>query len=137
MTLHPNMRALAVILGALPLLSCSAQVTGPSDLGGVWKLESMEATGAARFVPENPDRFTVQFHADGRIGVVADCNRCGGTYSVSDGSLTVPPLACTLILCPVPQGGQFASLVDGTSLIEKDGDELEIESSEGKLKLRR
>lgn len=132
-------RGLIVLGAALPLLSCSDDVTGPSDLvGGVWKLESMEPAGAARFVPDNPDRFTVEFQADGRIGVVADCNQCGGTYSVSEGTLTVPPLACTLILCPTPQGGQFASLIDGTASIDRDGDDrLEIESSEGELVLRR
>ena len=87
--------------------------------------------------PDNPDRFTVEFRADGEVGVVADCNQCGGTYSVSGGTLTVPPLACTLIACPGPEGSQFAGLIDGTSSIERDGDELEIESSEGTLSLSR
>jgi heat shock protein HslJ len=130
--------ALVVLAGALPMLSCSDEVTGPSDLGdGPWKLESMELAGAAPFVPDDPDRFTVEFRADGQLTVVADCNQCGGTYSVSDGALTVPPLACTLIACPGLEGSQFASLIDGTSSIESDGDELEIESSDGTLSLRR
>lgn len=85
----------ALLTGALPLLSCSNGVTGPSGLGGVWKLQSMELAGAPRFEPDNPERFTVVFLDDGRIGVVADCNQCGGTYSLSDGTLSVPPLACT------------------------------------------
>lgn len=131
--------ALVALACALSLPGCSDEVTGPSELvDGVWKLRSMEFGDAAPFVPDNPDRFTVEFQADGRIGVVADCNQCGGTYSVSDGKLTVSALACTLILCPTPQGGQFASLIDGATSIEKDGDdELEIESAEGKLLLRR
>ena len=130
--------ALAVLAGALPMLSCSDEVTGPSDLGGgPWKLESMELAGGSEFVPDDPDRFTVEFRADGQLGVVADCNQCGGTYSVSAGTLGVPALACTLIACPAPEGSQFASLIDGTSSIERDGEELEIESSEGKLTLRR
>ena len=122
----------------LALSSCSDGVTGPSDIAGsTWKLQSMEFAGAARFVPDNPDLFTVEFQADGRIGVVADCNQCGGTYAVSDGTLTVPAMACTLVLCPTPQGGQFASLIDGTSSLDKEETELEIESPEGKLVLRR
>lgn len=129
-------RAIAV-LSALAVLSCSDEVTGPSDLqGGPWKLESMEVAGAARFVPEDPNRFTVEFHSDGRIGVVADCNQCGGGYTASGGILNVPALACTLIACPGPEGGQFAGLIEGMSSIERDGDELLIESSEGRLTLR-
>jgi heat shock protein HslJ len=127
-----------VLASASGLLSCSDDVTGPSDLEGApWRLESMEVAGAPRFVPDDPARFTVEFEADGQMGVVADCNQCGGTYTVNDGTLTVPPLACTLIACPGPEGQQFASLLDGTASIERDGDELEIESAEGTLLLRR
>jgi heat shock protein HslJ len=134
-----SLRAVLIVIGgALPLVSCSDEVTGPSDLvGGEWKLESMERVGASRFVPEDPTRFTVEFKADGTIGVRADCNQCGGTYTLSDGTLNVGPLACTLIACPRPEGGQFASLIDGTTSVDKDEDELEIESSEGTLVLTR
>jgi heat shock protein HslJ len=133
------MRGLALLVGALPVASCSDEVTGPSDLvGGVWKLQSMEPAGASRFEPDDPDRFTIEFRDDGRVGVVADCNQCGGSYTVGRGMLTVSALACTLIACPTPQGGQFASLIDGTSALDKDGaDRLELESSEGRLVLVR
>lgn len=130
---------LIIIAAAVPLVSCSNEVTGPSDVvGTVWRLESMERTGAARFVPEDPSRFTVEFKADGQLGVRADCNVCGSSYTLDDGTLTAGPLVCTLIACPRPEGEQFASIIDGTSEVGKDGDdELEIESSEGKLVLRR
>jgi heat shock protein HslJ len=128
---------LALLAGTLPLLSCSNGVTGPSPLAGVWKLQSMESAGAERFVPDDPDRFTVAF-LDGRIGVTADCNQCGGSYSVSDEKLYVSPLACTLILCPTPEGGRFASLIDGRSKLESDArGELAIQSPEGLLILSR
>jgi heat shock protein HslJ len=128
---------LALLAGALPLLSCSNTVTGPSTLAGVWKLQSMELAGAERFVPDDPDRFTVAF-LDSRIGVTADCNQCGGSYSVSDETLYVTPLACTLVQCPTHEGGQFATLIDGRSKLESAArGELVIESSEGKLILVR
>ena len=132
-------RVLIIIAAAVPLVSCSNEVTGPSDVvGTVWKLESMERTGAARFVPEDPNKFTVEFKADGSLGVQADCNGCGGTYTLSDGALNSGPLVCTLIACPGPEGQQFAGIIDGSSEIEKDGDDqLEIESSEGRLVLTR
>jgi heat shock protein HslJ len=130
---------LAVLAVLLPLLSCSENVTGPSDVvGNAWRLESMQLAGAAPFTPADADRFTVEFDDDGSVGVVADCNQCGGSYSVSDGTLSVSDLACTLILCPTAEGGQFASLIDGTSRIEREGENrLVIGSSEGTLVLRR
>ena len=132
--------AMIAALAGAPLLSCSNGVTGPSDLmGGVWKLQSMELAGSSsRFVPDNPDRFTVEFKADGVIGVRADCNSCGGTYSLSGDALTVRGMACTLVLCATPEGGQFAGIIEGRTTVDKDGeDTLEIESSEGRLTLER
>ena len=130
-------RVAVLMASSAALLACSDEVTGPSDLAGRWRLQSMEVTGASRFEPDDPGRFTVEFRADGGIGVVADCNQCGGSYSLGGGTLTVPPLVCTLVACPTPHGTQFASLIDGTSSVESDGDELEIESSEGKVVLAR
>jgi heat shock protein HslJ len=90
------------------------------------------------FVPADPNRYTVEFKSDGTIGVVADCNSCGGSYSLRDDQLTVSNLACTLILCPGPNGGEFASLVEGAATLDKDGDDtLEIVSPEGRLVLKR
>lgn len=130
--------ALVVFAGALVHSACSEDVTGPSDIvGGAWRLESMELTGASAFVPEDPSRFTVVFNADGTLGVTADCNQCGGSYTVTDGRLTSGPLACTLIACPTNRGQEFASLIDGTSTLDMDDDELEIESSDGTLNLTR
>lgn len=132
--------ALAAAGTALPLVSCTDGVTGPSDLmGGVWKLQSMRVAGATSdFVPTDPNRFTLEFKSDGFLGVVADCNSCGGAYSLKEDQLSVPQMACTLVLCATPHGGEFASILDGTSTIDKDGeDTLEIESSEGRITLTR
>ena len=132
-------RVLILIAAAVPLVSCSNEVAGPSEVvGTAWRLESMELTGAARFVPEDPSKFTVEFKADGQLAVKADCNGCGGPYTLTDGALTSGPLLCTLIACPRPEGQQFAGIIDGTSKVEKNGDDqLEITSSEGKLVLTR
>ena len=137
-----NLRRFAPVLlfaGALVAAACSSEVTGPSDIeGGVWRLESMEFERARVFVPEDPSRFTVQFDADGRIGVRADCNQCGGSYTLSGGRLTAGPLACTLVACPTSRGQEFATLVDGSSELEiEDDGKLEIESAEGTLVLTR
>jgi heat shock protein HslJ len=130
-------RAVALVLCVLGLASCSEDVTGPSDIqGGVWRLESMETANGA-FVPGDRNRFTVEFKADGTVGVVADCNQCGGTYTLDGDKLTVGALACTLIACPTPEGQQFAALLDGTTSVDADDDELEIESADGTLEFTR
>jgi heat shock protein HslJ len=131
--------AALVCLAALPVLSCTDGVTGPSDVvGGEWRLASMRLSGGTAFVPAEPSRFTVEFKTDGFIGVRADCNSCGGGYSLSGDQLTIPSMACTLALCATPQGGEFANLIEGVSRVEKDGEgRLTIVSPDGTITLVR
>jgi heat shock protein HslJ len=148
--IHPSRRRSRVLngfgavvvasLAGIPLVSCTEGVTGPSDvMGGVWTLQSMQLTGASSpFVPEDPSRFTVEFKNDGFVGVRADCNSCGGSYTVAEDRLTVPQMACTLALCATPNGGEFAGIIDGTSTLARSGsDTLVIQSGEGRLILKR
>lgn len=131
-------RVLILFAGAFVHAACSDEVTGPSDLvGGAWRLESMELDGAAAFVPDDPSRFTVEFKADGSLGVRADCNQCGGSYTLSGGNMTAGPLFCTLVACPTNRGQEFTSLIDGTTSLELEAGTLEIESSDGTLVLTR
>jgi heat shock protein HslJ len=131
-------RALAVVACMLGLASCSEDVTGPSDLqGGVWRLESMRTATGAAFRPSDPSRFTVEFKADGTIGIRADCNQCGGRYTLVGDRLSVGLLACTLVACPTSDGQQFAALLDGDTSVDADANELEIESADGSLELVR
>jgi heat shock protein HslJ len=131
--------AAAVLLGTLVVVSCADEdLTGPSDLmGGTWQLQSLQLAGAAEFVPPDPSRFTVGFTSAGRVEVAADCNSCGGAFSVAGDALTVPELTCTLVACATPQGGQFETLLEGTAKVDRDGDVLTIASSEGRLRLVR
>ena len=147
---HPSIRntlsgrtlragALAALM-SLSLISCSDGVTGASDVvGGVWRLSSMRLAGAtSSFVPEDPARFTVEFKADGTIGVRADCNSCGGSYALRGDQLSVPGMACTLALCATPQGGEFANLIEGVSTLDRDGDAtLVLGSPDGTITLAR
>jgi heat shock protein HslJ len=127
-----------VILGALVLTACEDEITGPSDLGGTWELVSLRVTGGPETVPPDPSRFTVEFEADGQLSARADCNGCGGTYELGDDSLVVEDLACTLIACQANGlDTQFITLLDGSSEVDLDGDELEISSSRGTLRFRR
>lgn len=130
-------RALALFFAAGGV-SCGMDVTGPSDLQGpAWQLGSMQTGTSDRFEPEDPSRFTVQFNADGTLAVRADCNQCGGSYTMDGDRLTTGPLICTLVACPTARGQEFAALLDGTTSVDAEDHELEIESAEGSLQLTR
>ncbi|MET0555972.1 MAG: META domain-containing protein [Vicinamibacteria bacterium] len=129
----------ALLVGTLVVVSCADDdLTGASDLmGGRWQLQTLALAGAAEFTPPDPSRFAVSFTGEGRVEVTADCNSCGGAFSVGEDSLTVPELTCTLVACATPQGGQFETLLEGTSEVDRDGDVLTITSPEGRLRLVR
>jgi heat shock protein HslJ len=131
--------AAALLLGTLVVVSCTdGDITGPSDLKDVtWRVLSLEPSGSAAFSPPDPSRFTVRFLDDGRVEAVTDCNQCGGTYTVSDDTLTVPEMTCTLVACGTPYGGQFESLLEGSGEFDRDGDRLTIVSAEGRVRLSR
>ena len=74
---------------------------GPKrDHGVTWKLESVERDGRPAVAVPDPDRYTLQLDPNGRLSVRADCNTCGGAYTLNDTSLTIGnALACTRAFC--------------------------------------
>lgn len=131
--------AAALVLGTLVVAACTDDdITGPSELkDATWQLLSLEPAGSPAFSPPDRSRFTVRFMDDGRVEAVADCNQCGGTFTVSDDTLTVPQMTCTLVACGTGYGSQFESLLEGSSEFDRDGDLLTIVSAEGRLRLTR
>jgi heat shock protein HslJ len=133
-----GVRALAVISGLLLLTSCEDGVTDPSDLSGTWRLEALRLPGGQDMPPSDPSRFTVEFGADGQLTARADCNGCGGGYTLGNDTLLVENPTCTLIACPsAPYDGQFLEILAGASEIDLDDDRLTLSSSRGTLRLMR
>ena len=130
--------ALAGVMSLGLLTSCEDGVTGPSDLSGTWRLQAMRLPGGQDMVPPDPARFTVEFEGDLDVRVQADCNGCGGSYTLDDDELTTSNLTCTLIGCPsAPLDTQYVGILVGTSEIDLDDDELTLSSSRGTLRYRR
>jgi heat shock protein HslJ len=73
----------------------------PSDVVEVtWLWESL-VTPVETVKPDRPEQYTVRFERSGRVAVVADCNRGGGTYTVSAGRrIMLGPMALTRAACP-------------------------------------
>lgn len=131
-TLRGALSALS-LLAALSLVSCR-EMTSPSELMGSWRLQRMRLPGGRDVITiPDPSRFTVEFAADDRLLVRADCNGCGGSYTLEDrNDLAVSQLACTLIACPgAPLDSQFLGILTDAMTAEVDGGELEIRSKQG------
>lgn len=128
-----------LLLAAAVLAACGESPTEPSDIVAVtWRLRTLQASGAGPVVVSNPERFTLRLEPDGQAGVRADCNGCGGRYTLAGETLNVSVLACTLVLCPsTPLDGQFVSILDGVTQARVEDDTLILTSSEGSLRMIR
>ena len=123
-------------LAALAAASCMERATEPSDvLGTTWHLESLQRANAGGAVSPPGGSFTLHFRDDGRLEVRADCNGCGGSYSLDGGTLDVGLLACTRAFCPsAPFDTDYVTLLESATTVERDGDTLVLRGSAGVLR---
>jgi heat shock protein HslJ len=134
----------AAVVGALLAIvwGCSGD-GGPGEpsgsLVGRWQLEAFQGADGRPVAVTAPERFTVEFGADGRVIIRADCNTCTGSYQADGTSLTIGPLlACTRAACPsAPVDQQYVAALTGTVLYEIRGDRLTIRSQDGSLQFSR
>lgn len=98
------MRHLALAVTLLAALSC----TRPPErglAGTEWRLVHFQSSDDAigTRMPPNPERYTLQFRADGSLALRLDCNRAMGkwaaTPSTTGGSLTLTGGAMTRAFC--------------------------------------
>jgi heat shock protein HslJ len=134
------MKALTLLLLILALgaIACDENPVGPTEIRGVtWKLESIERAGMATITVPNPDQFTMRFETDGNLSVRADCNTCGGRYTLDGASLSIGNMACTLIACPVPGlDTTFTSALRNVRTATVSGSRLVITGTDFTLRLR-
>lgn len=74
----------------------------PADLSGTsWQFVKFQGGDDRVLTPDDPDRYTVAFGANGRVSVRFDCNRGRGTWKSSGpNQLRFGPLALTRAKCP-------------------------------------
>jgi heat shock protein HslJ len=156
MSAKSTTRRLSALLGvSLAFAACgargSAPLSGPSvspaanggtaqdasALAGAWKALALAPTGEAGVTIGDPERFTAEFR-DGRLSLLADCNRCSGGYTAGAGTLSTTPLACTRAYCAsAPVDTQFTALVGSATTWTVSADRLELASAAGVARLRR
>ena len=133
---------------ALVALITSGACSGPTSpsstasladrIGGTWMLVSRQLPGESAAPPPATATFSLQI-SDGRAGIRADCNQCGGQAAVGTNMVTVGPgVACTRVFCPsAPYDDTFVRILSGESEATIDGDSLTLRSDRGVLRFRR
>ena len=114
-----------VILLALTACSVVMANAETGDLAGTaWRLSNIASMDDSIDVPDDPGKYTLEFAADGRAAIRADCNRGTGTWtSGSTRQLTFGPVATTRAMCPPGSlsGKYLAQFEWVRSYILKDG----------------
>ena len=118
--------------------SSGAQASVPAALLGGWQLVSLQKTGQAVQPAPAQHTFTADFRSDGRVSLVADCNRCSGGFAAGNATIQVGPIASTRAACSTaPLDTDYAGLVESAKQWSISGRELKLQSPSGTLFLRR
>lgn len=107
-------------------------------LAGTWNLRSLQpAEGVEQTTPTGAS-YTLTF-ADGRLSTRADCNTCGGGFTLSGQTLTAGPLlACTRAACPTMAfENVYTRLLGGDSTVTLSDGALVLSSARGVLRFTR
>lgn len=95
-------RAAALLALSMNVAGCGEGI-GPSPaviIRGAWKLTSIHVTSPnTTTVISRPENYTVTFEEGSRVGIKADCNVCGGTYSQAGEALSITGIFCTRAYC--------------------------------------
>ena len=131
--------ALAVGLFVAATAACDEAPTAPSDLiGGTWRLVSIDRAGLPSLAAPSGGRFSIEFLADSRLAVRADCNSCGGTYELTGARFSIGPLACTRAFCGADSlDTPFLQALTDARSIDRNGSELTIRAETVSLRFSR
>jgi heat shock protein HslJ len=135
---HMAHRTVLFVFTVLLAAGCSSSPVAPTDIVGTrWQLVTIQGIGRPAVAVADPARYQVEFDGNDRITVRADCNSCGGRYSLNSPQLRVGPLACTRVACAPGSLDQTftAALSDATTVAIEDG-QLAIRGGGGALKFR-
>jgi len=95
------------VLGLLAVVALAGAAAATEDAGtstglvGVhWRWVHFTLPGAAPVVPQHPERYWVEFRADGGLAFQADCNRGAGRWTHQGAELKLQALSTTLAACP-------------------------------------
>lgn len=98
---------------------------GTSSPVGTWRWLRSEYGDGSTVQVADPNKYTLSLLPDGRLGVQADCNRGGGSYTVNGAQLTLQLGPMTLIACGAGTQDQvFLRDLRGVATYVMDGSNL-------------
>ena len=74
------------------------QASGGDLKNTVWRWQSSTSATETMTV-EKPQNYQIEFRADGKIGVKADCNTGGGSYTTEDNNISFARIFTTKMFC--------------------------------------
>jgi heat shock protein HslJ len=90
----------AIVAAMAVLAGCGGSAPTLTGQAWQWGSASTDAPGSETVIP-NPERYTIQFAADGSFSATVDCNQVSGTYTTGDGgAMTITPGPSTMAACP-------------------------------------
>ena len=125
-------RMISVCLGAIAVNIVACSNIGPSLEGTAWRLVSYNQEP----VVAEP-MITAEFMA-GQLTGLAGCNRYFGSYTLTEGELTIEDTAATEKFCLAPEGimaqeEAYLALIRQAQTYGVEGDALTISTSDGDL----
>jgi heat shock protein HslJ len=93
-------------------------------MGVVWSWQGTQMNDTARFVPDAPERYTLEFLPGGKVSVRADCNRGNGSYQRAGNAVAIGPIALTRMMClPGSRDAEFLQgLASVSGMLFRGGD---------------
>lgn len=78
----------------------SALRFSPTLAGVVWQWQGTQMMDDTVVTSPDPSRYTLEFSADGKLVVQADCNRAFGSFETDGAKLDIKALGMTRMACP-------------------------------------
>jgi heat shock protein HslJ len=79
-------------------------------VGTTWRLSSIISGGTVSSIPDDV-LATIQFNADGSVGINPGCNSAGGRYAINESSITFSDLVSTDMACQGARGEVEAAVM--------------------------
>jgi len=103
MSIRSAVTALAagvMLTGSATALAQEATPTVSPDLTSwTWELAEHQTGPNSSESPDDPGKYTVSFHDDGTVTIVADCNTALGEYTVDGSTIDISVGPMTLVMC--------------------------------------